>query len=356
MKANLTSRSVGKALSRLLPPEESPVSPDGEAYLTSQAGLAAAVSATIGAGVWAVIALLARAGSARVGAIELLFLFAPLVMVPLGLELGRSLERFGWCGLTARRLQPAGATFALVALLLPPGRAAAAFAAGWMLVCLLMAWNGAATLARSLSSAPSGPQFEGAKIVRAALGIGQIDLAVGAAALVLSRFGLRPLGIQEPIVLLTAVHFHYAGFATATIAAATLSFARGSVLAGWLKKIVLLVAVLPFAVAAGFVISPALKTAAALAFSASVAALAVALRASCKQVHERAARGLLHISAGAVFAGMVLAAIYAVVDFRGGDSVTITQMAKTHGLLNAFGYCLPALLGWLIEFGNYPPR
>jgi len=53
----------------------------------------------------------------------------------------------------------------------------------------------------------------------------RIDLAVGGAWLVASRLGMRPMGIQEPIVLLTAVHFHYAGFATATIAAATLRFA-----------------------------------------------------------------------------------------------------------------------------------
>ena len=35
------------------------------------------------------MAVLARMGIARVGAIELLFLFAPLVIVPLGMELGR---------------------------------------------------------------------------------------------------------------------------------------------------------------------------------------------------------------------------------------------------------------------------
>src|SRR5580700_2989743 len=45
--------------------------------------------ATAGAVVWAGIAVLARMGIARLGAIELLFLFAPLVIVPLGMELGR---------------------------------------------------------------------------------------------------------------------------------------------------------------------------------------------------------------------------------------------------------------------------
>ena len=45
--------------------------------------------ATVGAAVWAGMAVLARMGMARVGAIELMFLFAPLVIVPLGMELGR---------------------------------------------------------------------------------------------------------------------------------------------------------------------------------------------------------------------------------------------------------------------------
>ena len=51
--------------------------------------LSARICATGGAAVWSGVALLAHFGSVRVGAIELLFLFAPLVIVPLGLELRR---------------------------------------------------------------------------------------------------------------------------------------------------------------------------------------------------------------------------------------------------------------------------
>jgi hypothetical protein len=46
---------------------------------------------------------------------------------------------------------------------------------------------------------------------------------------------------------------------------------------------------------------------------------------------------------------MVLSAAYAVADFRGSDVLPIPQMARTHGILNAVGFCLPALLGWLVE-------
>jgi hypothetical protein len=46
---------------------------------------------------------------------------------------------------------------------------------------------------------------------------------------------------------------------------------------------------------------------------------------------------------------MVLSSVYAIADFRGSNGFAIPQMARTHGLLNAVGFCLPALLGWLIE-------
>ncbi len=65
-----------------------------------------------GAAVWAGIAVLARMGIARVGAIELLFLFAPLVIVPLGMELSRviggAMRSTTWragCNRWARHLQ-----------------------------------------------------------------------------------------------------------------------------------------------------------------------------------------------------------------------------------------------------------
>src|ERR1700690_3967808 len=67
------------------------------------------VTATVGAAVWAGMAVLARMGIARVGAIELLFLFAPLVIVPLGMELGRVIGGAGRLERMARRAQPLGA-------------------------------------------------------------------------------------------------------------------------------------------------------------------------------------------------------------------------------------------------------
>ncbi len=176
-----------------------------------------------------------------------------------------------------------------------------------------------------------------------------MDLAVGGAWLVASRLGMRPMGIQEPIGLLTAVHFHFAGFATTMIGAATLRFAGRRGEHKWLRRLVLMVAVLPVVVAAGFVISPVLKMGAAVLFSMGVAALAIALRAHGRRAENATARTLLQVAAAAIFAGMLLSGAYAVADYMGSDALTIPEMARTHGILNAVGFCLAGLLGWLVE-------
>ncbi len=106
------------------------------------ADLWASICAAAGAAVWAGMAVLARMGIARVGAIELLFLFAPLVIVPLGMELSRGIAATGALGELARRLQPFGAVLAVVAILLPPGRKAGILALGWLVVVSADGWFG----------------------------------------------------------------------------------------------------------------------------------------------------------------------------------------------------------------------
>jgi hypothetical protein len=91
---------------------------------------------------------------------------------------------------------------------------------------------------------------------------------------------------------------------------------------------------------------------AGVAFSVAVAALALFLRSSGKTARESTARILLQIAPACVFAGMVLAGVYAIADFRGSDVLPIPQMARTHGVLNAVGFCMCGLLGWLIEFNS----
>ncbi len=297
--------------------------------------------AGLGSVAWATIAILARLGLAPIGAIELIFLFAPLVIVPLGMELARVMGTTGPIDYAARRLLPFAAGLAVLALWLPPGKTAAAFACAWMLICSLIAVSTFVDLVSARFSAS-----------RLAISFAGIDLAVGGAWFVASRLGIRPMGIQEPIGLLTAIHFHFAGFATGLIAAATLRFSDIRNHRRWLNHLVTLVALMPLIVAAGFVISPLVKMIAGVLFSLSVALLAIFLRSCATRAQSRGATIFLQIAAVSVFAGMVLSSIYAIADFRGSDVLPIPQMARTHGVLNAVGFCMCALLGWLIEFNE----
>jgi hypothetical protein len=340
--------------------------------------------ATAGAAVWAGIAVLARMGIARIGVIELMFLFAPLVIVPLGMELGRiggfesGIAR-GLAG-TTQTLQPLGAVLAVVAVCLGPGARAGFLAVGWVVVCGLMAVAGVVELWALIFGSAAGIENRTAavpvarrvgvtstlllavpsRLSRIAGCVARVDLAVGGAWLVASRLGWRPMGIQEPIGLLTAVHFHFAGFATAMIAGATLRFAearfaeRGALLR-WLRRVVVLVLGMPFLVAAGFVISPGLKMVAAIVFSASVAGLAVFVWTCAGRVEDGTARGFLRTAAGAVFVAMALSGTYAVTDFVKSELLPIPRMASTHGILNALGFCLCGLLGWLVEGNSVEP-
>jgi hypothetical protein len=290
--------------------------------------------------------VLVRLGVARLGIIELMFLLAPLVIMPLSMELRRvhGEARAGARATDlAQVLQPVGAVLVVVSMWLPPGRRAGLLALGWMVVCGFAAMGGAIELLRDFRTRT-------VRISSIAAAVSQIDLAVGGAWLVASRLGMRPMGIREPIGLLTAVHFHFAGFATAAIASSTLQFAERRSESRWLRGVVVLVTFMPFVVAAGFVISPLLKMAAAVVFSCSVAVLGWLLWKCADQVEDGTARRFLRGAAASVLAGVALSATYAVTDFIGSDRLTIPRMASTHGVINATGFCLLGLLGWLVEW------
>jgi hypothetical protein len=309
----------------------------------------AAAWAIAGAGLWVVLAALAGFGKARFGVIELLFLFAPLVIVPLGLELGRSTAPTVWppAERAARTWQPLAAVLTVTSFWFGPGRVAATLALPWAFVTVLVALAGSLSLFRGRSLT----------LVSVVVNVGRIDLAIAGVWLCISRLGLRPLGVQEPIVLLTAVHFHYTGFATALLAGTMLAFAR---LKGRqvriLSVVVALVVFIPFVLAAGFVFSSLLKVTAALLLSLAIITLAGFLFGLSKDLGSATARGFLRASGATVVVGMGLASIYALCEVLGKDWLLIPRMAITHGVLNGLGFVLLGLLGWLIEGHARPLR
>jgi hypothetical protein len=300
-----------------------------------------AVISLCGAATWALFALLAGLRRAPFGIIELLFLFAPLVIVPLGLELTRRLTGVGSsrvAGLTPV-LQILATIAVSVGFWLAPGRTAAALSVAWLLLCLFLAADRFLQL-----------RTEGRTSLSPILNLAYIDLILGAAWLVTSRAGFRPMGFQEPIVLLTAVHFHYSGFATALIASATLrEFRRRNLVMPGVRVLIWLVVLLPFLLAAGFVFSPLLRLVAAISLATCVTALATILLWFAAEFHSGPARVCLRAACCVALAAFSLAGIYAVSEYFGRDWITVPGMANSHGVLNGLGFVLLALLAWLME-------
>jgi len=160
----------------------------------------AAIVSLSGAAVWATVASLAGLHRIRIGIIELLFLFAPLVIVPLGTELARVLEFLPETPISF--LMSVFQWFAAIAvcasLWIPPGRTAAILSLLWLVACVLR-------MCSRVIKRPRAPD----SLLSFLLDVAHFDLVLGASWFVVSRAGWRPMGFQEPIVLLTAAHFHY---------------------------------------------------------------------------------------------------------------------------------------------------
>jgi len=163
---------------------------------------------------------------------------------------------------------------------------------------------------------------------------------------VASRLGLTPLGFEEPIVLLTAVHFHYAGFAACLIAgAAALALKQVPATANVALRLVLAGVLLgPGSLAVGFIVGPVVKLLAALWLALSLFGLSLLQLLFLGSVRLRPAQALFAVAGASSCVAMVLAVVWAVGEYPLQPFFNLPQMALVHGTLNAFGFCLGGLL------------
>jgi hypothetical protein len=301
-------------------------------------------NAIVGGAVWSALATGAILGFVRLGTIEVLFLLGPLVVVPLGLELSKRLGH-GKANQLAVRVAPwmqlPAGLCVVASFFFPQGAAAAILALPWFCFgCFLGFWG--------LMSFIRGG-FKTLKAVCVTMSFAY--LPIGCAWLVASRYGLNPMGFQEPIVLLTAVHFHFAGFAAPLLtraAAAALGETAGHT-QRLFKAVAVGVLAGPGLLAAGFVIGPRLKLAAALLLVASEIGLAFFFLAALKAMRPRLAQVFVALSAASVLFAMVFAGVWAIGEFPLQPFVHLAQMAKFHGAANAFGFTVCGLLGWTVS-------
>lgn len=270
-----------------------------------------------------------------------MLLLAPVVVVPLGFRLAPLTRPHAILVLrNARFAQPVGALGAVVSFLVPIGETAALLAATWLVVCVIASLAGAVEIVESRSLHPIHLLPAGA------LGV----LSVAAAWLVAFRSG-HDFGYSPTIAELTAVHFHYAGFAAVMMSALVLKglanasartrrvgagagllilFGTPITATGVATDVAVLTVIGPVVLAAGILTVSAL--------TAFVVAPGMRSRA----------RWPLTVSAAGVVIPMLLGVDYAAAHLLPIPALDIQTMALVHGDLNALVFALLGFVGWML--------
>ena len=295
-------------------------------------------SAAAGLIAWLPLLLVTTADSASIELIHKIVLFAVLVVVPLGLSLVPASDRNTLYNI-AVALQPVAAILTVISFFLEKGPLAAALVCGTLIVYIMIALYG---LSRLIARGGPNPLPE------LSIDAGLLYLPVAGVWLVVYRLGEQPFGYGETIILLTAVHFHFAGFATPIIAGMT-----GRVLSSiefphkiYAFSVFGIVAAMPL-VAAGITLSPLLGLIGTLLLSTALVLLAVLTIGWVRPVIERpSSKILLVLAALASCSAMVFSSLYAYSVATHTLILTIPMMAMTHGILNAFGFVTCSLFVW----------
>jgi hypothetical protein len=266
--------------------------------------------------------------------------FGAMVIVPAGLEV---LRRQQVAAIEVRPVLLTGAWLFMVAGVILEQRSSAAapwfYALPWLLVTLWIAWQAVSALLR-------GPR----SVERAVMLSGPVMLAVGGAWYFADRTAMQPFGFDFLIVRLTAAHFHFAGFVLPIAAGLVLRHAPGRLMKAAAPGVV---AGVPM-VAAGITLTrmgSRVEVECVLALLFSLFALAIGIGQAAlawkKRTQPVTARALLFVSGVCLTAGMVLAMLYALRPWCPLPSLHLPRMWAWHGSLQAFGFALCGLIGWL---------
>lgn len=293
--------------------------------LTMSSRLSGSGPVVVGLVVWgAALALLPAPLAARI------LLLAPLVVVPLLLS---AIPERRWVGRLAGWPALAAALPLIVALALPPGPAAAVFALPWLAVAVVAAL---AAVLHGIDRLPSilRPRHLADLGLDVALGF----LAIGAAFLAVDRLGVD-VGFSPTIVLLTATHFHFAGFGLLALASL---LARDR---AWLRAPVAgLIVGMPIT-AAGFVLpSDAVSAVGAVVVGLSGIGVGLGFVTIGASVAVAAsARWAWRLAGIALLVGMPMGIAWSIAILAGQGFLDLDTMIRTHGALNATAVVIGAL-------------
>lgn len=281
---------------------------------------------------WLGVVGIARLGVGELTLVDAMLLLAVVVIVPAALPLHPATRR----GTPALAL--AAGLPVVAALLLDRGALAVLLALPWFLAvaagALAAAWRWWA---------------EGHEAGTIAWPAAAAYLAVGGAWLLFDRADLEPGGFTAPIVQLTAVHFHYAGFASSVLAGCVWRRVPGDRIAA--VALAAIVAAPPL-VAVGFTFLGALQIAGAALLTVGLWALAWVTVIHVAPRVRRTPAAALVASSVSVLAPMLLAVQWAVGANLGTPALSIPDMVRVHGVVNAVGFSLLGVLGWrLVDEG-----
>jgi len=222
-------------------------------------------------------------------------------------------------------------------LALEPGAVAGLLSLPWLAMAGLGAAGAAIAFVRDPSRVRPSIRF-GWEV---ALGF----LAFGGVNATANRFGLQPLGFAPTIVLLTAVHFHAAGFVL--LAAGLLAYARrpGTALAA---AIVLLV-IGTVITAAGYVAVAEAIFLGAFMVAFGGLGIAVATIRVRRTLRSRGSQRLALVAGLGLLVSMPLAIAYAVGNALATPWLGLDVMIRTHGVLNVLAVALPISLAWALD-------
>ncbi|MFF4817645.1 YndJ family protein [Kitasatospora sp. NPDC001309] len=262
--------------------------------------------------------------------VDLLVLLGMGAVLPLGLAL---VDEPGLARI--RRLWPLAAVPGALSLWLPRGGLATATAVLYALGTLAVALHAPRRLARTRSLAPAEIAVLTALAAPSVAGV----------ALVAERSGYPLFGFEPHILALTVPHFHYAGFTAALVAGLVCrASAPGSAAA---RCAALSVPAGTLLVLAGYFLGNWWQFAGAVVLSTGMWLVGLV---SWRDLRARAAdpvtAGLLTVSSGVLALTMLLALWWALGRAAGLPHPTLAWMAATHGLGNALGFALCALLAW----------
>ena len=293
-----------------------------------------------GAIVWLLLLPAITTDSPETELIHKVVLFGVLVVVPFGLSLVAPDDpQTSWLYRLTVFAQPVAALLTVASFFLEVGPLAALLSSAWLILSLLLALYGLMRF-RSRGLYP---------LSESVIDAGLVYLTVAGVWLVIYRLGIQPFGYGETIIVLTVVHFHFAGFAAPIIAGM-----NGRVLAQrkhpqkiFAASIFAIVGAMPL-VAAGITFSAWLGLIGTLLLTAGLVMLAIlTVGWVMPAISPLGNRMLLLIGALSSCVAMVLACLYAYSLATQTLILTIPTMAMTHGLLNAFGFVTCNLVAWM---------